>query len=232
MSELSTNLYNALQQDRLVMFGFVKIVTPSTTIRLLDGSAQVVINGETYSGVDPTFGTLDYIKGLQDKLDNKAPEIQLGLIPSGDAALSTLIDPTLQGSSIIVGIGSVDPMTGLSVDNGYVMFSGQLDTPTIKWGANDRRIEFVCTTSAERMFNIEEGRRLSNAFHQTVWPSENGLFAVTDVEYAVPWGDKFNPANYSVRTDGGAGGGYSLGRGGGSSSDRGGYSGVSVTQFF
>ncbi len=53
----------------------------------------------------------------------------------------------------------------------------------------------------ERLFQIEEGRRLSDAFHQKVWPGELGLGFVTDVETWVPWGQALDTSGIETRTN-------------------------------
>ena len=47
----------------------------------------------------------------------------------------------------------------------------------------------------------EEGRRLSDAFHQLVWPGEMGLAFVTDVETTVPWGQALDTTVIETRTN-------------------------------
>lgn len=188
MSELSPALFAELQTSRPLLFGWCKIVFPNYTLRLLDGSATVVMGGETYVGRDSTYGVLDSVGGLEDKIDGKAPAVTLGLIPASDAALSAFLDPNVQGSPVSIGIGAVNMLTGYSVDAGYTLFTGFLDVPTVTWSLNNRRLSYSCTSIGERLFNIEEGRRLSDAFHQQVWPGETGFFAVTEVEQTVYWG--------------------------------------------
>ena len=190
MAELTTGMQSALAAGRVILFGAVQIVFPTYTLRLLDGAGELMIGGYKYVGRDATYGVLDTIKGVTDMVDEKAPTVTLGLIPAGDTALSTLIDPSVQGSAVTIMVGVVDPATGLAVPDPYAVFVGELDVPTVTWGDNDRRLEYRVVSIAERLFQVEEGRRLSPSFHQRVWPGETGLDLVTGVEKTIAWGQQ------------------------------------------
>jgi hypothetical protein len=197
MSELSPALYTELQSSRPLIFGWVQIQFPGYTLRLLDGAGEIVMGGNRYVGRDDTYGVLDTIKGLSDKLDGKAPEVTVGFIPATGVAINSFLDPSVQGSAVSIGLGAADMTTGIAVDSGYTLFTGFLDVPTITWGDNNRRLEYTCTSVGERLFMTEEGRRLSNAFHQQVWPGETGLYAVTDIEQSIYWGQAAPAPAYS-----------------------------------
>ena len=201
MSELTPALASALAGRRVLMFGAVEIQLPSYDLCLLDGSGQVVIGSKTFVGRDPVYGVLDTIKGLTDMIGDKAPTVTLGLIPASDTALATLVSAAVQGSIVTIRIGAIDMATGLVVPDPYLVFTGELDVPTIKWAANDRRLEYRVTSVAERLFSIEEGRRLSSAFHKKVWPGELGLDFATDVETTVAWGQAVKNPGVQTRTN-------------------------------
>lgn len=185
---LDTALAAALTAPRVLMFGAVEIALPGYDLCLLDGAGSVPIGGKTFVGRDATYGVLDSIKGLSDQTADQAPEVTLGLIPATSTALATLLDPAVQGSTVTISIGVLDQATGLPIGTPYIAFIGQLDVPTITWDKNDRRLEYRITSFAERLFTVEEGRRLSSAFHQSVWPGELGLDHCTDVEQLIAWG--------------------------------------------
>ena len=73
----------------------------------------------------------------------------------------------------------IDPATGQVVPDPYMLFAGELDVPTIKWGQNTRRLEYRITSVFERFFQVDEGLRLAPTFHRSVWPGEAGLDAVS-----------------------------------------------------
>ena len=185
---LDPTMAAALASDRILLFGAVEINLPGYDLCLLDGSGTVVMNGKTFVGRDATYGVLDAIKGLDDQTADKASEVTLGLIAPSTSALATLLDPQVQGSTVTISIGVLDYNAGTVIGNPYVAFIGQLDVPTITWDNNDRRIEYRITSYFERLFVLEEGRRLSTAFHQMVWPGELGLDHCVDVEQIIAWG--------------------------------------------
>ncbi|MDO7843459.1 hypothetical protein [Sphingomonas immobilis] len=201
MSELDALLSDALRAARPVLFGSVEINLPGHDLLLLDGSAELMVDGRKFVGRDPAYGVLDSIKGLSDSMDDQAPMLTIGLIAANTTALATLIDPAVQGSPTKVSMGCVDMATGLSVGTPYLLFSGELDVPTVSWNDHDRRLEYKAISIVDRLFTVEEGRRLSNAFHQYVWPGELGCAFVTNVETWVPWGQKLNTASVETRTN-------------------------------
>lgn len=201
MDRMTPALAAALRGERPLLYGSVEIELPGYDLLLLDGAGQLMVGNRKFVGRDPVYGVLDSIKGLADSMGDKAPAVTLGLIPANDAALGTLLDPAVQGSPVTISMGCVDIQTGLAVPGPYVLFVGELDVPTVKWGANDRRLEYRVTSFAERLFIVEEGRRLSHAFHQWVWPDELGLAFVTDVETYVPWGQKIDMTAIETRTN-------------------------------
>lgn len=200
MSELSPALATALAGERPLVLGAVRLALPGGTVRLLDGSGALIVDGEAFVGRDESWGVLDTIKGLSDSSGDNAPAITVGMIPSGDLALATMLDPALQGSEVLIAIGAADPATGLLIDS-YELFAGEIDTATPTWGEHDRRVDIRCTTIWERLFTVEEGRRLSDAFHQSVWPGELGLAFVTGVENPVAWGQQLETSADAIRTD-------------------------------
>lgn len=201
MGELSSALFTELSQPRVTLFGAVRIVMPTGTIRLIDAQAAIgQIGGETYTGRDANWGVLDTIKGLSDTSAASAPSVTIGLIPSGDLSFATMLDPSAQGGSVSVMIGAANQATGAVIDT-YSLFTGEVDQVTANWGAHDRRVDIKCTSIAEVLFAIEEGRRLSDAFHKQVWPGELGLAFVTGVEDWVPWGQQIDTNQLRIRTD-------------------------------
>lgn len=201
MTGMDPALAAALAASRPLYFAWVEIQLPAATLRLVDGSAEVPIGGHTFVGRDPAYGVLDSIKGLTDSIGDSAPGVTIGLIPANDTALAALLDPAVQGSPVTLGIGVLDMATGLPIGEPYVLFVGELDVPSVKWAENDRRLEWTAVSIGERLFQIEEGRRLSDAFHQKVWPGELGLAFVTDIETWVPWGQALNTTAVETRTN-------------------------------
>lgn len=201
MTGMSPALAAALAAARPTFFAWAEIQLPDATLRLVDGAAEVPMGGHTFAGRDPVYGVLDSIKGLTDSVGDSAPGVTIGLIPASDTALSALLDPAVQGSPVTLGVGAIDMATGLPIGEPYVLFVGELDVPNVKWAANDRRLDWSAVSIGERLFQIEEGRRLSDAFHQKVWPGELGMAFVTDIESWVPWGQALDTSAIETRTN-------------------------------
>lgn len=201
MGELTPALAAALAADRPLLFGSVEINLPDYDLLLLDGSGEVEIGGRRFVGRDPIYGTIDSISKLGDSSGDSAPVLTLTLLTSSDAALSKLAAAAMQGSRVYVRMGVIDRMTGKPIPDPYVLFVGELDVPTVKWGQNSRRLEYKITSVFERFFQVDEGLRLAPSFHQWVWPGEAGLDAVSDVERPVPWGQNLPNPWVQTRTN-------------------------------
>lgn len=188
MGWLSPELAAALQASRVTYFAWAEILLPAYALRLVDGSAEVPMDGHVWRGCDPVYGTVGSVKGLADGGGNSAPTLTLGMLPPPGTALSLLLDPAIQGSPVTIGVSALNPTTGLPFGDRCVLFYGELDVPTTKWSERDRQVEWLVGSVGERLFQVEEGRRLSDSFHQKVWPGELGLAFATGVERWVDWG--------------------------------------------
>ena len=89
-----------------------------------------------------------------------------------------------------------------------VLFVGEVDVPELAVGEGTRAVSLRCVSVFEKLFEVEEGARLNDAFHQSIWPGEKGFEYVTDVERHLPWGqDAPRPAAVTSAGVGGATGG-------------------------
>jgi hypothetical protein len=200
MSQLPPAVASALRGERPLLFGMVEINLPDYDLFLLDGSGQVQVDNRLFVGRDETYGVLDSIKGLGDSVGDKSKAVTITLLPSSTAALASFVQPNVQGSQVTVSMGVLDIGTGICIGT-YILQTGELDVPIIKWGKNTRSLEYSVTGVGERMFQTEEGKRLSDNYHQSTWPGETGLSLVTDVETYVPWGQKLDLTAVETRTD-------------------------------
>lgn len=185
---LDPTMNAALLGPWALMFGAVEILLPANTVRLLDGSGTVTFGGKTFVGLDPTFGALSDVQAIADGFDNEAPSMTLTLLPPTLSAIATLCTPAAQGSAITVWTGVMNPTTGQVIGTPDVRFIGALDVPILKPGKNKRAVEISVTTAYEAFFDGDEGVRLNDAWHQSIWPGETGLAAVTQVQRLLPWG--------------------------------------------
>ena len=188
MSTLSPALDAAFAQDLVTPFFAVEIAVPDAPVRLLDGSGLVSFGGRTFVGQDPTYGVLASGGAISDGVDGEAPSLVLVLMPPTNTAVAALAAPSLQGTAVSVWIGAVSAATGQVIGEPDLRFIGDLDVPTLKFTNGVRTLELLCVSAWERMFADNEGVRLSDAWHQDVWPSETGLIGVTSVPYSLPWG--------------------------------------------
>jgi hypothetical protein len=206
---LPTAMDTALAGDRVLLFGAVRIDLPGYTLRLLDGSGFATFDGGTFVGIDPTFGTLAAISDLTDGAGDEAPAISLTLLPPNDTAAATLAAATMQGSIVTVKVGAMDPATGLVIGDPYLVFIGEVDVPELASGAGGRTLDYEVVSVFERLFDDDQGARLVDGYHQSIWPGETGFFDVTGIEQTVYWGQQA-PAGAVSYGGGGAAGNFGM----------------------
>jgi hypothetical protein len=188
---LDPTLKSALAQPSVHLFGALKIELPEYTLRLVDGSGTIVIGGETYIGLDATFGAIAELSELTEEIGDSAPEITVALYPPDVTATAVLSHPDMQGSRATLMVGAVDPISGIAIGTPEILFMGEIDVPSIQIDQNGaRKVEYTIVSVFERMFEVEEGQRASNGWHQSVWPGELGLDHMTGTDVNLYWGAK------------------------------------------
>lgn len=183
------------------MFGAIQIDFPEYTLRLLDGSAEIEIGGELFVGEDDTYGVIDTLSAISESIGNEAPEIQIGLLPPDASAAATLANASMQGSRVTVMIGAYDPTTGLVIGTPEVLFLGEIDVPTMETAQGSRSVSYTVVSVFERLFEINEGERASDGWHQSIWPGERGFEYVTGTVKNLYWGAK-RPVGQNIGTGG------------------------------
>jgi hypothetical protein len=178
----------ALQADVPLIAGLLKIQLPDATIRLLDGAATIDYGGEIYVGRDATFGVLAAVDRISDGVGDEAPAIRITLHPADDAAAAELSGPLMQGSSVWLWLAAIARTTGAIIGDPLLIFSGELDQPTLTVGKGKRELQYDCVSSMERLFDNQEGVRLADSWHQQVWPGELGLANMTGIIKTIYWG--------------------------------------------
>jgi hypothetical protein len=167
VTSLTTALDTALSADRVPIFGAVSIALPGYTLRLLDGSGAITFAGGTFVGDDPTYGVLAAVSEITDGASDEAPAVSITILPPND--------------------------TGAVVADPVLLFIGEVDVPTLSSGADGRTLEYEVTSISERLFAGDEGLRLSDGFHRSVWSGEVGLANVSGVEQTIYWGTQPPP---------------------------------------
>src|SRR3546814_520081 len=117
MSQFTPAMETALAAETPLVVGLLKIELPDATIRLLDGSGQLVFDGETYTGRDPVFGSLAAVEAIEDGVGDEAPALNFTLLPASDAASAELASPDMQGSVVSLWLAAVDRATGRSEEH-------------------------------------------------------------------------------------------------------------------
>lgn len=203
---LTPSMLAALGQSHVRMTGLIKIDLPGHVIRLCDGGF-VDWDGERYNCIDDTFGTIDSIDALEDGIGDEAPGGRLTFFPATTAAVVDLSSPEYQGSRIRIWLAVLDPVSGAVIPDPDLLFDGELDITVFNEGLGERSLDMEFVSAAERLFEVQEGARLSDAFHQEIWPGERGLANVTGITKKVYWGGEA-PQSGITRSSNYGGGGY------------------------
>ena len=198
MTVLSPALDAALAGARVTMFGALKIELPAMTARLLDGAAEIAIDGEDYAGAVDGFGVWESIEEIEDGFGDEAPGTTVTILPEDDAAAALISDPDNQNSPITVMVGARDDETGLVIGEAYVAIRGVIDVPIHTFGMRETSVELDVVSEMELLMFNDEDRVMSPAFHHRVWPGELGMDHCTGVTDNGYWGQ--NPPSGGVQT--------------------------------
>lgn len=191
---LSSAMATALEAPAACLFVAVEIDLPDGALRLLDGAGSVTFGGRAFMGQDPSLGVLASIEPVSDG-GEEAPSLRLAILPPTNAASATLANPAAQGRSVLVWLGALAPSTGAVIGDPELIYAGEIDIPVLEVGRGTRLLTLDCVSIFDRFFEDREGVRLTNSFHQSVWPGERGLEFVTGVKRQMPWGsDQVRPA--------------------------------------
>jgi hypothetical protein len=186
---LSAGLEDVLEGPFARIFECVEIVlNTGATLRLLAGSGLVTFSSKTFTGADDTYGVLAGLELSGDGVGNESQSLRLVITPPSNSAGAILSQPGQQGSTIAYWFGAVDPLTHAVIDEPYLMFSGELDQPKLRVGKSSRSVTLEFVDALDRFFDEDEGIRLNDSFHESVWPGEKGLEFVTEAaNRKVPW---------------------------------------------
>lgn len=214
---LDPTLAAAFASDAFTLFHAVKVTLPSDTIRLLDSSGAVSFNtgtgSELFTGEDAKFGSIGSLDPISESAEAEAPRARLTILPPGLAGLSALTDPAAQGAGVTIWLGAVDQATGLSIGAPEVVFVGELDTAQVDLDLNVRAVTLDLMSVWERLFEVEEGQRLTPSFHKSVYPGELLFDFAAEAMNDPYWGANPPVGRNAVFTGGGSGGGMAGGAG-------------------
>lgn len=188
------------------LIGLVKIELPTNTVRLCDGGF-IVFDGETYTSVDPTFGTIASLAALTEGVGEEIPALELSLNPAASSAPADLSQPGFQRAAVRLWIGEYDVGAGTLVGDPDLLFYGQIDQSVLRVGRSVRDLAMTIVSTLERLFMRNEGNSLSSAFHKSVWPGETGHDNATGLTVPVAWGVESSRGSSSAGAALGGGGG-------------------------
>ncbi len=178
-------LFEALKADAKIVH-LVTVGLPGHVIRWSDGGF-VRWDGQTYRARDERYGVLESIGEITDGVGDDASPVEIGVIPPTLASLEDLIAVDAQGGVVSIHLGAVDEATGLLIGAPYRLHRGRLDRPIVGIGAMTLTYEVL--TAEALGLEANEDQRLSDAFHQSVWPGERGYEHQTSGTKKVWWRD-------------------------------------------
>lgn len=193
----------ALAGAVVTIAGLIEIEFPGYTLRLCDGSAEIDNGGTRFTGFDDRFGLIDAMSVVESGEGNAAPAIDLTFLPPSGTAAADISAPVMQGSRVRCWLAAIDQATGSVIGSAERFYFGLVDTTELVVGRGTRALNVQCVSGFERMFAVEEGQRLADAFHQSIWPGELGLANVTGITKNVPWGVEAPNRGYTYSTAGG-----------------------------
>lgn len=231
--QLPADLVAAAKEPVYADFYAVEIVLPSATIRWVDGAGFVKFNPHgsgtiKFTGRDPVFGVLESTDPFNDGFGDNAGSLSFTIAPATDGAITQLLSPDVQFSTVKVWWGVLDQNTGIPV-NYSERFDGLLDYALLEAGAEGEiSIAMYCITEEELFFRNQEGVALADGFFQTMYPGELGLQYVVAIQRSIIWGPGERPPSLIYQNGsygggipgdvrGGGGGGF---RGGGYGTER------------
>lgn len=194
MPNLSGPMLAAASADGLIPFVAVRLTLRSgVVIAWLDASfvATFTANGmtSTFVGEDPIYGVLAAVEDISDGGEDEAPRTRIHINPPTLSAMSALAQSVNQGSKVEIWEGLIDRASGLVVPDPDLAFEGFYDQPSWQPGSLDLTID--CGSIFELFFENEEGVRLNDSFHQSIWPGELGFEYAQEIESRkLPWGQQ------------------------------------------
>ncbi len=183
-------LQAALESEAPFLFGAVEIEFPDYTLRLLDGAGELTIGGNLFTGDDAVFGSLESISDLDEEIGDSAPETTITLLPPDASAAATLANPAMQGATVRIMLGAFDPTSNTVIGEPEQLFLGEIDVPTYDTAQGQRSVSYTCVSVFERLFEVAEGERASDGWHQSIWPGEKGLEFMTGTARTLYWAAK------------------------------------------
>lgn len=190
-----TALRNPPSPGRYIVAPLIEVRLPDYDLYHLVGAGEVMWGTKKFIGRDPLFGVLVAAGTLKDGIGDEAPDWDLTFVPPSEAAAGEISSADMQGSIVRGSIGVIDRETGLLLPTPLQLFAGTLDVPRLRVGKATRTLEWRCASVFDTFHDNDDGVRLSDAWHQDVWPGETGLANMSGIEKTSNWGVENPPSN-------------------------------------
>ncbi len=205
---LTPQMVTALRGGLHPVAPLIEINMPNYTLRHLVGGGEVMWGDRKFTSRDPRFGVLVAAGNIQDGAADEAPDWPLTFAPPSDIGASDLTAAEMQESPVRAWLAVVNRATGQLIPEPVQLFEGSLDVARLVVGKGKRTVEWRCASALERFHDTERGARLSDSWHQMVWPGETGLANMSGIEKTSYWGVEKVPSGVTYGTGGGGGSGY------------------------
>ncbi len=173
--------------DRILLAGLMKAELPGHTILLCDGGT-VEWEGDVYTSIDDTFGTIAGFDAPEEGVGDVIPAGTLTMLPNGSVTAIALSRPEFMGSRIRFWIAEIDQMTGAVIGDPDLQADWQMDRTTMRGQRGKRELDVDMVSRAQRLLAKVEGNVLSSAFHSSIFPGERGFDNATGLPVNFAWG--------------------------------------------
>lgn len=213
---MTPEMIAALAQERASVTAFFEIDLPSGTRRLMLGSGEVAYGGNVFKGYDPTIGSIDSGETLREDVSGDAPNTSLTVKIAGTANKVDVAGAVVALAPVRISLAALTLDANkhlVAIPDPELLFSGVIDQATVNLDKNQDEVTYTVVSGFDYFFEDNEGQRLNNPFHQSIWPGETGLANVTGVTRKIYWG-AYGPNSTGGTTSTGSyggGGGYTGG---------------------
>lgn len=188
MTSLTPAMDAALRADRIVVTLLIEADLPGGPLQLMFGTGAIQWGAKVFRDTSDIYGALAAIDAVEDGDDDEAPPFTFDLLPPTDAAAAAICNPLNQESDVYVWLAALDPVTMLLVPDPQLLGYFQWDIATLTPDAGTREVEVECVSAFDLLLEDDEGARLTDAFHQSIFPGELGCANVTGLTEPRYWG--------------------------------------------
>ncbi len=182
---MDASLKSDLQAAAFTSFVLFSIALAAGAVRLSSGG-EISYGGNTYYPENTSYGRLDTIPAIADGADDQVPTCEVNIILPSAAAKALWTVAADQGVSAVVMMGTINRSTGVVIGV-ETLFTGEYNCPEFMVSGGEDRVVLLLTGQLGRLLEPNHERKLSPAFHKSIWPGELGLDNVTRLTRKIPW---------------------------------------------